>query len=71
MAWNPNLDGDLRDAICLSRTWLALATSLREVGRTDEAAQLEARTKALLKNWQQKLPNGPTVLRQASLRTKD
>jgi hypothetical protein len=68
MAWNPNLDGDLRDAICVSRTWLALAEALREAGRPEEATQLETRSKILLKQWQQKLPNGPTVLKQASLR---
>jgi serine/threonine protein kinase len=67
MAWNPNLDGDLRDAICVSRTWLALAEALQEVGRDEEAAQLETRSKALLKTWQQKLPNGSAVLKQASL----
>jgi tetratricopeptide (TPR) repeat protein len=67
MAWNPNLDGDLRDAICISRTWLALAEALRETGRAEEAAQLEAHSKTLLKQWQQKLPNGPTILKQASL----
>jgi serine/threonine protein kinase len=67
MAWNPNLDGDLRDAICISRTWLALAEALRETGRAEDAAQLETRSKTLLKQWQQKLPNGPTILKQASL----
>jgi tetratricopeptide (TPR) repeat protein len=67
MAWNPNLDNDLRDAICMSRTWVALAELLRQVGRTDEAAELEARSKAGLKLWTQKLPNYPLVLRQAFL----
>jgi serine/threonine protein kinase len=67
MAWNPNLDNDLRDAICMSRTWVALAELLRQVGRTDEAAELEARSKAGLKLWTQKLPNYPLVLRQTFL----
>jgi hypothetical protein len=51
----------------MSRTWVALAALLRHVGRTDEAAELEARSKASLKLWTQKLPNYPLVLRQAFL----
>ncbi len=66
-AWNLNLDNDLRDAICMSRTWVALAELLRQVGRTDEAAELEARSKAGLKLWTQKLPDYPVFLRQAFL----
>ncbi|MFZ3342817.1 MAG: serine/threonine-protein kinase [Terriglobales bacterium] len=67
IAWNPNLDNDLRDAICMSRTWIALAELLKQVGRTDEAADLEARSRAGLKLWTQKLPKYPLVLRQAFL----
>ena len=67
MAWNPNPDKDLRDAICMSRTWMALAELLRQVGRTDEASELETRSKAALKLWTQRLPNYPLVLRQAFL----
>ena len=65
-AWGPNLEGDLRDAICLSRTWQALADLLRGAGQFDEATQLEARRKATLDHWAQKVPNGPAVLEQAS-----
>jgi serine/threonine-protein kinase len=67
VAWNPNLDNDLRDAICMSRTWMALAELLRQEGRTDEAAELETRSKAGLKLWTQKLPKYSLVLRQAFL----
>jgi len=67
VAWNLNLDKDLRDAICMSRTWTARAEILRRVGRADEAAELEARSKMSLKLWTQKLPNYPFVLRQAFL----
>jgi serine/threonine protein kinase len=67
VAWNLNVDNDLRDAIGMSRTWVALAALLRQVGRTDEAAELEARSKAGLKLWTQKLPNYSLVLRQAFL----
>jgi serine/threonine protein kinase/tetratricopeptide (TPR) repeat protein len=65
VAWNLNVDNDLRDAICMSRTWVALAELYRQVGRTDEAAELEDRSKAALKLWTQKLPNSSIVLRQA------
>jgi serine/threonine protein kinase len=65
VAWNLNVDTDLRDAICISRTWVALAELYRQVGRTDEAAELEDRSKAALKHWTQKLPNSSIVLRQA------
>lgn len=59
MAWNLDLDNDLRDAICISRTWVALAELYRQVGRTDDAAELEDRSKAALKHWTQKLPKVP------------
>lgn len=68
VAWNLNLDNDLRDAICISRTWVALAELYRQVGRTDDAAELEDRSKAALKHWTQKLPNSSiVVVRQAFL----
>lgn len=67
VASNLNLDNDLRDAICMSRTWMALAELLRQVGRTDEATELEARSRAGLKLWTQKLPSYPIALRQAFL----
>jgi tetratricopeptide (TPR) repeat protein len=65
VAWNLNLDNDLRDAICISRTWVALAELYRQVGRTHDAAELEDRSKAALKHWTQKLPSSSIVLRQA------
>jgi serine/threonine protein kinase/tetratricopeptide (TPR) repeat protein len=69
IAWNLNVDNDLRDAICISRTWVVLAELYRQVGRTDDAVNLEDRSKAALKHWTQKLPNSPTaVVRQAFLR---
>ncbi len=60
-----NPDNDLRDAICMSRTWVARADLLRQVGRADEASDLEARSKAGLKLWTQKLPNYPAILKEA------
>jgi serine/threonine protein kinase len=68
VAWNLNVDNDLRDAICMSRTWVALAGLYRQVGRTDDAAELDDRSKAALKHWTQKLPNSSiVVVRQAFL----
>ncbi len=67
MAWNLDLDNDLRDAVCISRTWVALGEVLRQAGRADEAAELEARTSALLEHWTQKLPNNPRDIREAFL----
>jgi tetratricopeptide (TPR) repeat protein len=68
VAWNLNVDNDLRDAICLSRTWVILAKLYKQVGRTDDVAELEDRSKAALKHWTQKLPNSSTVVvRQAFL----
>jgi serine/threonine protein kinase len=65
MAWGPKLDDDLRDATCISRTWTALAGLLRRVGRTDEAARLEAQRTELWNHWQSKLPNAQFLLRQS------
>ena len=65
VAWGSKPDDDLRDATCISRTWTALASLLRRVGRTDEAARLEAQRTDLWNRWQSKLPNAPSLLRQS------
>ena len=65
VAWGSKPDDDLRDATCISRTWTALASLLRRVGRTDEAARLEAQRTELWNHWQSKLPNAPSLLRQS------
>jgi len=65
MAWKPDLQGDLRDATCLSRTWSAMAQLLRRQGRADEAARLEAQRAELWDHWKSKLPNGEFLLRQS------
>ena len=64
-AWGPKPDDDLRDAICVSRTWTALADLLRRVGRTDEAGRLEAQRTELWNHWKRKLPNAQFLLRQS------
>jgi serine/threonine protein kinase/tetratricopeptide (TPR) repeat protein len=65
MAWKPDLQNDLRDATCISRTWTALANLLRRAGRTDEAKRLEAQRAELWEHWKAKLPNGQFLLRQS------
>jgi serine/threonine protein kinase len=65
MAWNPDIQNDLRDATCISRTWTALAGLLRRVGRTGEADQLEAQRTKLWNHWEDKLPKAQFVLRQS------
>src|ERR1700683_5042301 len=65
MAWKPNLQNDLRDATCISRTWTALANLLRRAGRTAEADRLEARRRDLWNHWNGKLPNAQFLLRQS------
>ncbi|HLW88573.1 MAG TPA: serine/threonine-protein kinase [Terriglobales bacterium] len=65
MAWKPDLQNDLRDAICISRTWSALADLLRRAGRTAEADRLEAQRTDLLNHWSGKLPNTQLLLRQS------
>jgi serine/threonine protein kinase/tetratricopeptide (TPR) repeat protein len=64
-AWKPDLQNDLRDATCISRTWTALANLLRRSGRKDDALQLEARRTDLWNHWNGKLPNGQFLLRQS------
>ena len=65
MAWKPDLQKDLRDATCISRTWTALAKLLRRTGRTEEAVRLEAQRTDLWNHWNGKLPNGQFLLRQS------
>jgi serine/threonine protein kinase len=65
MAWKLDLQNDLRDATCISRTWTALARLLRRAGRTDEAGRLEAQRAELWNHWTGKLPNAQFLLRQS------
>ena len=65
MAWKPDLQNDLRDATCISRTWTALADLLRRTGRTEEADRLEAQRTELWNHWKDKLPNAQFLLRQS------
>jgi serine/threonine protein kinase len=65
MAWNPDVEGDLRDATCISRTWTALASLLRQTGRTEEADRFEVQRTALWNHWDSKLPNASFLLRQS------
>lgn len=65
MAWKPDLQNDLRDTTCISRTWTALANLLRRTGRTEEALRLEAQRTDLWNHWNSKLPNAQFLLRQS------
>jgi serine/threonine-protein kinase len=65
MAWKPDLQNDLRDATCISRTWTALANLLRRTGRTEETDRLEVQRTELWNHWKDKLPNAQFLLRQS------
>jgi len=65
MAWEPDVQNDLRDATCISRTWTALADLLHRSGRKDEARQLEAQREKLWNHWLGKLPNARFLLSQS------
>lgn len=65
MAWKPDVQNDLRDATCISRTWTGLANLLRRVGRTEEAVGLEAQRTDLWNHWSDKLSNAQFLFRQS------
>lgn len=65
-AWKPNPQSDLRDAMCILRTWAALAKLLRRTGRSEEAGRLEAQRADLRKHWNGRFPNAEFLLRQSS-----
>jgi len=69
MAWKPDIENDLRDATCISRTWTALAEVLRRAGRKDEAVRLETQRGDLWNHWRGKLPNSELLLRQSLRQT--
>ena len=69
MAWKPDIENDLRDATCISRTWMALAEVLRRAGRKDEAVRLETQRGDLWNHWRGKLPNSELLLRQSLRQT--
>ena len=66
MAWKLSIKGDLRDAICISRTWTALAILLRESDHDSEAASLEAQRAELWKAWKGRLADEKIILSQAT-----
>ncbi|HUB01322.1 MAG TPA: serine/threonine-protein kinase [Terriglobales bacterium] len=65
MAWKPDLQNDLRDAICISRTWTALGNLQRRASHTEEAVRFEAQRADLWNHWNAKLPNAQFLLRQS------
>jgi tetratricopeptide (TPR) repeat protein len=64
-AWNVDPRNDLRDAVCLSRTWSALATLLRKAGHGDDADHFEVQRTDLWNYWNGQLPNAQFLLRQS------
>ena len=65
MAWGLDVQNDLRDAVCISRTWTALAQLARGAGQPEEADRLDGQRAELLDHWKAKLPNGVFLLRQS------
>ena len=65
MASKPDLENDLGDATCISRTWTALANLLQKAGRGEEAGRLEERRAELWNHWNSKLPNAQFLLGQS------
>jgi len=65
MAWKPDLQNDLRDATCISRTWTALANLQRRAGHPEDAVRFEAQRADLWNHWNAKLPNAQFLLRQS------
>jgi hypothetical protein len=64
MAWKPDLQNDLRDAICISRTW-TLGNLQRRASHTEEAVRFEAQRADLWNHRNAKLPNAQFLLRQS------
>ncbi len=65
MAWKPDIQNDLRDATCISRTWTALALLIRQSGHTEDAQRLESQRTELWNHWNARLPNARFLLLQS------
>ncbi|MGO8786033.1 MAG: protein kinase domain-containing protein [Terriglobia bacterium] len=65
IAWKPDLQNDLRDATCISRTWTTLGALLRRTGQAAEADRLEAQRAELWNHWNGELPKAQLLLRQS------
>jgi hypothetical protein len=65
LGWRANIENDLRDATCISRTWTALAQLLNRAGHAEEAAALEARRTELFNRWNGKLADAEFLLHQS------
>jgi tetratricopeptide (TPR) repeat protein len=65
IAWHSDPQNDLRDAVCLSRTWVALADLYRLGGQKDHALQLDSKRVELWNHWQGRLPGAHFLLSQS------
>jgi serine/threonine-protein kinase len=65
MAWGLDVQNDLRDATCISRTWTALARLAIRAGHPEQASRLEAQRAELWDHWKAKLANGAFLLHQS------
>jgi serine/threonine protein kinase len=64
LASNPDPRNDLVNAVSLTKLDASQAALLRRAGGADEAAALEAGNRAIWRQWDQRLPNNPFVLRE-------
>lgn len=65
LAWKLDPQNDLRDAVCLSRTWSSLANLRRKAGHREDADHLESQRTDLWDHWTARLPNAQFLLRQS------
>jgi tetratricopeptide (TPR) repeat protein len=63
LANKPDTDNDLGQATMVSRAYESLETLDRQIGRSGQAAELEARRLDLWRRWDRKLPNNTFVQR--------
>ena len=66
-AWGVQPDGNLTDAVDVSRVYKALARLNRRAGQTASASEMENRNGALWRHWDTILPNNNFVRRQMEM----
>jgi serine/threonine protein kinase len=71
MAWPPEPEVSLPDAVSLARLYKLIAGLDRSTGRIDVAATLDAKRVALWRHWAARLPSNDFVQRQLQAATRD